>query len=40
MNWKTFLGEELYTKMTEYLSKKKMTVATLIRLAVEQYIKD
>ena len=40
MNWKTFLGEELYTKMNEYLSRKKMTIATLVRLAVEQYIKD
>lgn len=40
MNWKTFLGEKLYTKMNEYLSNKKMSVATLVRLAVEQYIKD
>lgn len=40
MNWKTFLGEELYTKMLEYLNNKKMSIATLVRLAVEQYIKD
>jgi predicted DNA-binding protein len=40
MNWKTFLGEELYTKMNEYLSNKKMSIATLVRLAIEQYIKD
>jgi predicted DNA-binding protein len=39
MNWKTFLGEELYEKMNEYLSNKKMTIATLVRLAVEEYIK-
>lgn len=40
MNWKKFLGEELYTKMKEYLSNKKMSIATLVRLAIEQYIKD
>lgn len=38
--WKTFLGEELYAKMNEYLSNKKMSIATLVRLAIEQYIKD
>lgn len=38
MNWKNFLGEELYNKMNEYLSNKKMTIATFVRLAIASYI--
>lgn len=38
MNWKNFLGEELYTKMEKYLDGKKMTVATFVRLAIANYI--
>ena len=38
MNWKNFLGEELYAKMEKYLGGKKMTVATFVRLAIESYI--
>lgn len=38
MNWKNFLGEDLYKKMENYLSNKKMTIATFVRLAIESYI--
>jgi predicted DNA-binding protein len=38
MNWRNFLGEELYNKMENYLSTKKMTIATFVRLAIESYI--
>lgn len=38
MNWRNFLGEELYGKMEKYLDGKKMTVATFVRLAIASYI--
>lgn len=38
MNWRNFLGEELYNKMNDYLIGKKMTIATFVRLAIENYI--
>ena len=38
MNWKNFLGEELYAKMVQFLDGKKMTVATFVRLAIASYI--
>lgn len=38
MNWRNFLGEELYNKMENYLSTKKMTIAAFVRLAIESYI--
>lgn len=38
MNWRNFLGEELYNKMGKILSTKKMTIATFVRLAIENYI--
>ena len=38
MNWKNFLGNELYAKMKCFLGGKKMTVATFVRLAISNYI--
>lgn len=38
MNWEKFLGKELFEKMEHYLSGKKMTIATFVRLAIESYI--
>ncbi len=38
MNWRNFLGEELYKKMDDYLIGKKMTIATFVRLAIASYI--
>lgn len=38
MNWKNFLGEELFEKMEQYLSSRKMTIAAFVRLAIESYM--
>jgi hypothetical protein len=38
MNWKSFLGDALYNRMTEYLNGKKMTIATFVRFAIESYL--
>lgn len=37
MNWENFLGKELYTKMKEYLSSRKMTIAGFVRMTVERF---
>lgn len=38
MNWKNFLGEDLYNKMNDFIGNKRMTIATFVRLAIESYI--
>lgn len=37
MNWKNFLGDELFGKMEQYLSSRKMTIAGFIRMTVERF---
>jgi hypothetical protein len=38
MNWRNFLGDELFEKMEQFLNGKKMTIATFVRLAITSYI--
>lgn len=40
MNWEKFLGENLYKKMCNFLTGKKMTIATFVRLSIEKYIEE
>ena len=40
MNWKNFLGESLYEKIMEYTKERKITIAGVIRLAVETFVKN
>jgi hypothetical protein len=40
MNWRNFLGDELFEKMEQYLSGRKMTIATFVRLAIESSIES
>ena len=37
MNWRNFLGDELFEKMEQYLSGRKMTIAAFIRMLVERF---
>ncbi len=37
MNWRNFLGEETYSKIVAYAKLKKMTIASVVRVAVEQF---
>ena len=37
MNWKKFLGDELFEKTENYLSGKKLTVAAFMRMLVERF---
>ncbi len=39
MDWKKSLGEELHARVLEFIGKRKMSIAALVRLAVEQFIK-
>lgn len=38
MYWKKTLGTSLYNDVKKYLSGKKISISTLVRLAVEKYI--
>ena len=38
MNWKKIFGDDLYSKVYEYAKKRKLTVMTIIRLALEEYL--
>lgn len=40
MNWKNFLGDFLYEKIMEYTKEHKITIAGVIRLAVETFVKN
>ncbi len=37
MNWKNFLGDELFEKTERYLSGRKMTIAGFMRMLVERF---
>lgn len=40
MNWMKFLGEELYEKLKATSSKRKLSIATIVRLALEKYLQE
>ena len=39
MYWEKTLGKELYEKVKSFIGKRKISISTLVRLAVEEYIK-
>jgi hypothetical protein len=40
MNWKTALGEKLYSKMKKYCIDNKMSIAQFVRLTVKRMLED
>lgn len=39
MYWKKVFGDELYKKVIAFIGNRKLSISTLVRLAVENYIK-
>ncbi len=40
MYWKKVFGEELYNQVVQYIGNRKLSISTLVRLAVEKFIKE
>lgn len=38
MNWKRFLGENLYEKLTIFCKDRNMSLASAVRAAIAQYV--
>lgn len=38
MNWKTFFGVELYSRMKEFCNQRNISIASVIRSAVADYL--
>lgn len=39
MYWKKIFGDALFTKVKKHLKGKKMSISSLVRISVEEYIK-
>ncbi len=38
MYWRKTLGDELYEKVVKFIGSRKLSISTLVRIAVEEYI--
>lgn len=38
MFWKKIFGDIMFEKVQKYAKERKLTISTLVRIAVEQYI--